>query len=674
MIETASGLKHKTVYESQGKKEWQSGYNHPDYAASLRVFGEPMPLKSSGAWLLKQGIPHTDYDDARGCYPLFTSPDWQGLADDLERLATTSLISLTLVSDPFTPLTYKRLAEIFSDRCTPFKEHYIADLESQPHSFVSSHHRYYARRALRRYRIEIPENALQYLPTWHHLYQQLVQRHQINGITAFSYEAFATQMQIPGAVVFRAYEENETAGMQIWYVMGERVYHHLSAYSPAGYKNRVSYAMMWQALYYFYDLGFRWLDLGGGAGLRDTKDGLTQFKKGWSNTTRTAYLCGKILQPEAYKRLQDQTGMAESRYFPAYRAPDAKYQTLQRARQKGTSNDTDREAYRRNEALEELLAEINGLLAQPESRILKSYSKPQKPLVLVVGAPRSGTTLLLQWLAYSGYFGYVSNFVARFYQAPYVGARIQQMMSDRRFTFRNEMLTLPDNSEDMFRSELGKTDGLLAPNEFWYFWRRFFRFDKADQLNEEALHQVDWHTFRSELAALEAVWQRPLALKGLIINNHIPLVAERLENTFFIHIERHPFYNMQSLLRARQSYYGEYARWYSFKPPQYPQIKDLPVRRQVAGQIHYINRTIREALSAIDERRYLQIDYASFCRRPGQWWRLLMDKMKTLGEPAKSEYQGPACFQSKNQQRCDKEEARQLIEAWRDITGEEIQP
>jgi len=64
----------------------------------------------------------------------------------------------------------------------------------------------------------------------------------------------------------------------------------------------------------------RWLALGGAAGDADDDeaDGLSRFKRGWATGTRQVYLCGKVLQPDAYRRLAGDAP-ADMEYFPAYR-------------------------------------------------------------------------------------------------------------------------------------------------------------------------------------------------------------------------------------------------------------------------------------------------------------------------------------------------------------------
>jgi len=76
-----------------------SGYLHPDYAASLAEFGQPLELLQSHGWLLKRRIPGTDYYDGMGCYPLFCCQDWKMLNNDLKTLEN-DLVSASLVTDP----------------------------------------------------------------------------------------------------------------------------------------------------------------------------------------------------------------------------------------------------------------------------------------------------------------------------------------------------------------------------------------------------------------------------------------------------------------------------------------------------------------------------------------------------------------------------------------------
>ena len=123
--------------------------------------------------------------------------------------------------------------------------------------------------------------------------------------------------------------------------------------------------------------------------------------------------------------------------------------------------------FQRNENLERLLKEINSILEAAEDTILIHYRMPKYPVIFVVGAPRCGSTLVMQWLARTGKFAYPSNLLSRFYGAPYIGAKIQKLITDPEYDFNNELFDF--DNEISFESNLGKTKGALEPNEFWYF-------------------------------------------------------------------------------------------------------------------------------------------------------------------------------------------------------------
>ena len=78
--------------------------------------------------------------------------------------------------------------------------------------------------------------------------------------------------------------------------------------------------------------------------------------------------------------------------------------------------------HRRNPRLEALLDEISGLLGPVESEVAARYHMPAYPVVLVMGLPRCGSTLTMQWLAASGRFD-IPAICCRAFAAPGVGAR-----------------------------------------------------------------------------------------------------------------------------------------------------------------------------------------------------------------------------------------------------------
>lgn len=301
--------------------------------------------------------------------------------------------------------------------------------------------------------------------------------------------------------------------------------------------------------------------------------------------------------------------------------------------------------FRRNNKLESLLKEMNGLLATCQAEVSQRYAKPRYPILLLTGAPHSGTTLFMQWLAASGQWGYPTNVMSRFYAAPYIGARIQQILIEN--DIGGEISEFKKTSA--YTSTLGKTTGALAPHEFWYFWRRFFPlYPEVDVVPPDELARVDVEKLNRELATLEAALEKPLAMKAMLLNWHIPFLDRAFENVLFVNMKRDPAYVVQSMLEGRRKYFGTEDEWYSFKPPEYAWLKDRPPVEQVAGQIHIIREATDAGMATVAPGRAWTIQYEDFCRDPSAAWAVLADKMDGLGYSLNRAYEGPRNFDAAN--------------------------
>jgi hypothetical protein len=274
-------------------------------------------LPRSGGWVLEREIPGEQARDAMGCYPLFTCRNWRALKADLDEL--DGIVSLSLVVDPFGTSDETSLRSCFQDVLVRFKEHFVVDLDRSIDTAVSAHHRYYSRKALERVDVERCNAPEEHLDEWVELYRHLIARHELTGIKAFSRNAFAAQLRVPGLVMLRATSDGETVGAHLWYRQGPVAYSHLTALNPRGYDLMASYALYWFAMKTFAE-EVSWLNLGAGSGAETgPDDGLTAFKRGWTTDTRQAYFCGRVFDRPMYERLSG-ARPGPVGYFPAYRS------------------------------------------------------------------------------------------------------------------------------------------------------------------------------------------------------------------------------------------------------------------------------------------------------------------------------------------------------------------
>ncbi len=309
--------------------------------------------------------------------------------------------------------------------------------------------------------------------------------------------------------------------------------------------------------------------------------------------------------------------------------------------------------YKKNSILEEHLRNINTILAPLESQLVKDFVAPRLPIVFIVGAPRSFTTLVEQLLAASNGFSYISNFVARFWLAPYFGA-----LTELALNIRGERYV------HTYESTFGVTRGWSGPHEFGYFWGRWFRFGNTHKIEPEELAKVDIAGMRRELSAIEAAYNKPLFFKSLICGLQIKFFAELFDKSIFVVCRRTPIYNAQSLLLARDELLGDRQLWCSLRPKEYPKLLALSCYEQVVAQSYYILKDIDESLSTIDSARRVDLDYMLLCENPRREIQKIIDTVEALGSPVEWIKENiPATFTPDDFQQVDDKTFKRLQDA-----------
>ena len=310
-------------------------------------------------------------------------------------------------------------------------------------------------------------------------------------------------------------------------------------------------------------------------------------------------------------------------------------------------------SYKRNNDLESLLSLVNDYLGPVEDKILDTVGeKVEKPIVFVLGAPRSGTTLLTQWLAKTGLFVYPTNVISRFYRTPYIGLLIQHLLFDKNYAYKDELSDIIP-SEITYGSDTGKTSGSMAPSEFWYFWRRFFEFKDVPYSKEEFIKKADFEGFFDEINLMQSFNKLPFMCKGMIINEYASVFAKFYSKVLFINVNRDLRSNIISLYKTRNRYFGNISDWYSFKPRDFHLIKNLKPYEQIACQIMFANHYIQNEMDLINSTdNYINLRYKDFCNKPSHLFEMLKLKLSELDYSFNNAclYDGPESFKVKEYQ------------------------
>ncbi|WP_319582210.1 sulfotransferase [uncultured Pseudodesulfovibrio sp.] len=263
-----------------------------------------------------------------------------------------------------------------------------------------------------------------------------------------------------------------------------------------------------------------------------------------------------------------------------------------------------------------VLAQLSSYL---EDMPLQEDRTVEPDCLLICGAPRSGTSLLLQYLASSGLFAYPSNFISRFYSAPFVGEIAQQLILDPNCDYKGEFEDIQAGLLPLdFNSDLGKTKNALGVNEFWYFWRRFFPgLEYGERLTHSEWEKQGGQRFWLEIQEWLKAAHKPIVMKGLMANFSIEVFLKHNRKCRVLNIYRSPVDNMVSLLNARLSFYNDIEAWYSFKIPDSIGCSPLP-EEQVALQVAFNQLHLQKISNEYPDQRVVDVSYESFCKAPFQ--------------------------------------------------------
>jgi hypothetical protein len=259
-------------------------------------------------------------------------------------------------------------------------------------------------------------------------------------------------------------------------------------------------------------------------------------------------------------------------------------------------------AFAKDPAGEAFLDKLNALLGPTADAELADLDETY-PTLHIVGAPRSGTTLLYQALASGLEIGYVNNLVAAFWRAPTFGIQLSRKLG-------------LDRLESSFDSRFGRTRDVREPHEFGYFWNAHLRYPDLREQAPGHEETIDWEHLRLVLLNMADRNGGPMAFKPMLLVWHLETMLRHLPRTCYVWIRRDPVQTALSLLSMRRSLLGSEERWASLRPRGTEWLDGEPPWRQVAAQVILLERTIGAAAGRMGPEHVLALRYEEFCAAP----------------------------------------------------------
>jgi hypothetical protein len=227
------------------------------------------------------------------------------------------------------------------------------------------------------------------------------------------------------------------------------------------------------------------------------------------------------------------------------------------------------------------------------NRIKEDENLPS--VIFIVGAPRTGSTILYQLLTYAYNFNYISNLGAQFYHSLYLGNLIQNYLQK-------------DKTHSSFTSVNGKTEGLFSPHECGKFWYRWF--PKSPQFVDEEYYEKN--NFRLLLNTVSKIYHKnknPIIFKNTVNSMRIRVIKKLFPNALIIFIRRNPVETALSILKQREKINKDKNKWWAIEPPNYNELKNLPYPEQ----IYYSELQIAKDVKLFDSKQIYEIFYEQLC-------------------------------------------------------------
>jgi hypothetical protein len=246
-----------------------------------------------------------------------------------------------------------------------------------------------------------------------------------------------------------------------------------------------------------------------------------------------------------------------------------------------------------------------------------SMPPEERPILWVIGTPRSGTTLMAETLAAAASVDWVDNLAARFPSQPEVGMLLSAAM-------RMHEPRPPAGGE----FTIGRTSGMRGTHEFGFFWSRWLGLedDASHRLSAAARDRVDIVGLRRRLHGMIAVADRPLLVRNVICGLNASLLARVHRRSVFVEVRRDPRDAAASILACRRTHAGGAHRWWSLRPSTWPPPRSAPdtgggpnpvAAAEVARQVLDIHADLADEAAAMpDCAAWIRIPYERLCAEP----------------------------------------------------------
>ena len=272
-----------------------------------------------------------------------------------------------------------------------------------------------------------------------------------------------------------------------------------------------------------------------------------------------------------------------------------------------------------------LNVERSGNLKDAEAIIFKQTGACdaglETPALFILGAPRSGSTVLYQLVASAFRLPFISNLTnEHFAAAPIVGIALQA--------------ALPPWDHLSDKNNYGKTEAAHEPHEGSAVVANWFGGGHPSQLVSAEIKPGREPHMRATLAASHRIFSRPLLIKNAWNCFRVTYLASAFPAANFIWIRRDIAEAASSDLNARYVTKHDPNAWNSATPAHVDELRKLHYTAQVIENQVAFNEAVGHELSAGAAGRFAEVWYEDLCAAPQSTVDQLRQALPLLREQA----------------------------------------
>ncbi len=249
-----------------------------------------------------------------------------------------------------------------------------------------------------------------------------------------------------------------------------------------------------------------------------------------------------------------------------------------------------------------ILKYLSFLFSKIDRVLIKGANQETKyQPIFIIGAPRTGSTILYQIITDYLDVNYINNFKFYGYKSLYLSNIISE------FIYKDK----PHKSNDSMHGNTDK-EGLNAPNEGGLFFHQWLP-KKYDYITAEEASNIDSDELKNYIIKISNRFKKPIVFKNLNCGMRIALITKMFPDCKFIYIKRKKEYTIQSILVARKKRGINPNEWWSVKAKNFETLLDQDIIKQTALQVTHIEKQIEEDLQIYTSKKnVLKLNYEEF--------------------------------------------------------------